>query len=70
MNLLAAFCSLSLTWAIPYNTNALWPDTPCHCVDALAQQRHTTHLKKQIAMLQAHVAARKLQVRFLEVGVY
>lgn len=70
MNALVAFYMVSLTWAFPYNTNALWPDTPCHCVDALAQLRHTRHLENQIALLQAQVAARKLQVRLLEVGVY
>jgi len=52
MNALFAMCLLSTVGQhIQYNVNAVWPDTPCHCTDALAQRRHIMRLEQQIAAL-------------------
>jgi len=53
MNSLVAVFLLSVAQGIQYNVNAIWPDTPCHCTDALAQRRHIMQLEEIIAALQA-----------------
>ena len=62
MTLLFHVCVLSLAGFgypqdIQYNANAVWPDTPCHCTDALAQRRHVMQLEQQIWALKAQMAA-------------
>jgi hypothetical protein len=53
MKSLVAVFLLSVAQGISYNVNAIWPDTPCHCTDALAQRRRIMQLEDIIAALQA-----------------